>query len=55
MSQEKDNNETYSVDEIPSICMSNSDLTLLDASCSDSEPLLEHKESISSINIVLGA
>ena len=40
---------------LPSICISNSDLTLRLASCSDPEPRLEHIESISSINIVLGA
>ena len=40
---------------LPSICISNSDFTLRLASCSDPEPRLEHIESISSINIVLGA
>lgn len=40
---------------IPSICISSSDFTRRDASCSDSEPLREHRESISSMNIVLGA
>lgn len=39
----------------PSICTRSSDFTLLDASCSDSEPLREQSESISSINIVDGA
>ena len=40
---------------IPSICMSSSDFTLLLASCSLSLPLLLPMESISSMNIVLGA
>lgn len=39
----------------PSICTSNSDLTLREASCSDSEPLREHSESISSMKMVDGA
>jgi len=47
--------QPYLFELIPSIWTKSSDLTLLDASCSDSEPLLEHRESISSINIVLGA
>lgn len=39
----------------PSIWTKSSDFTLLDASCSDSEPLREQSESISSMNIVDGA
>ena len=49
------NNLIYLFELIPSICTRSSDLTLREASCSDSEPRLEHNESISSIKIVLGA
>jgi hypothetical protein len=41
--------------EVTLTCTSSSDLTRLDASCSDSEPRLEQSESISSIKMVLGA
>lgn len=46
---------SYSEDWIPSICIRSSDLTRLEASCSDSEPLREQSESISSMKMVLGA
>jgi len=49
-----DGNESKSA-TLPSIWTSSSDLTLLLASCSDSEPRREHSESISSMKIVLGA
>ena len=41
--------------DIPSICTSSSDLTLLLASCSLSLPRLEQRLSISSMKMVLGA
>lgn len=39
---------------MPSICIRSSALKRRDASCSESVPLCEHSESISSMNIVLG-